>query len=142
MTDEMSRYDSNVKDIIDGRHGYGKGSVEAHVVSSGLIWYGNPGISASIGGWIQMTWTLFQGGAPISTLRKYWAHTEEEDSRRVWYYAIEMDDKLHVVGGANEMGGGGNEARKIAEAYLKIYHMPVLERPLTDLLDVLVVEVT
>ena len=142
MANDQSLFDEMVQDIIDGKHSYGKGSVEAHIVSGGLIWYGSPGISESIGGWIQTTWMLWQGGAPISSLRKYWAHTEEGDTRRVWYYAIEMDDKLHVVGGANEMGGGGNQARKIAETYLAIYQMPVLERPLTDLLDVLVIEVT
>lgn len=142
MANDQSLFDEMVQDIIDGKHSYGKGSVEAHIVSGGLIWYGSPGISASIGGWIQTTWTLFQGGAPISSLRKYWAHTSTDDYRRVWYFAIEMDDKLHVVGGTNEMGGEGNRARRVAETYLAIYHLPVLEMPVTDLLDVLVIEVT
>lgn len=124
--------------ILEGRGFYGYVQMDVRRPAPGVLWYGNPGTSASVGPWVRNTWGLHMDGKPIHGLHRWWMAEEEDGTHRMWHFGIEIDRELHLVGGCTDFSGEGGHARRLAEAYLNYFPMEVATHPGSQLVDVLV----
>lgn len=137
-----NNFNVEIADIIAGRHSYhssGSGEGTFRMVAPGVIFYGSPGVSSSIGQWIRATRRMFKAGTPIHNLTAYWGADRDDGTHRRWYFQIELGYELHIVGGCTDFSGEGEHARKLALAYMGWYStIPIQERPVTRLVDFLI----
>ena len=137
-----------VQDILDGRGFYGRMKLDVHNPAPGVYFYGSPGISASVGPWMQNVWGRFQGKgaleglggarAPVNGLWAYYSREHTELDHNAWYFAVELDKEIHVVGGCSDFSGEGGRARRLAEAFLERFPFKPIIRPASHLVDMLV----
>lgn len=127
-----------VNGILNGIHPYGKVQLVRRHPAPGVTFYGSPGQSSSVGQWIRATWVMHQSSTPLKGLWAYWAMASDDPNQKMWYYAIEIGNEFHVVGGCTDFSGEGGNARRIAAAYQHILGLPVETRPVSDLISYLI----
>lgn len=130
--------DEQVQLIIDGTHPYGKVPIRTRSPSPGVIFYGSDGVSSSVGQWIRRTREIWSTTIHLKSLWAFWSEESEEKNQKVWYFAIELGDELHVVGGCTDFSGEGGNARRIAAAYQNRIGVPVETRPASQLISYMV----
>lgn len=134
----MQQAIDKVGDIIDGRGHYGTTPIVTREVAPGVIWYGSPGVSASVGMWIRRTNELLKDGQAITGFWRWWAAEHDAGTKRMWYFGAEIGGILHVVGGCTDFSGEGGRAKDLAAAYQEFFPTDVYMRPVSQLIDLLV----
>lgn len=137
-TTEAYMASQEVGQILEGQGHYGRIKLEVRNPAPGVYFYGSPGISASVGPWMRNVWGLFHAGTPVGGLWAYFSRETRAVDHNFWYFAVELANEIHVVGGCTDFSGEGGKAKRLAQAFLERFSFELIIRPASNLVDLLV----
>ena len=129
------RSGSSVARLLGGDHKYSSDSAVGTELAPGMVWYGDRGVSASVGQWIIGTWNMVQRSRHMTGIWVFGAPEDGDGRQWWWYYGLEIAGKLHLAGGFPDFSGEGNGARLLAEEYVDLLFLAPEVRSASVLID-------